>query len=186
MASEPAKCGKQRPEPARRERKGFLFICSSLAAMLCDLERVRAALRAGAQPQQVHGINALTREAAGQNSTRPGQGCAHSRPLGARNHVRPHVGRGKGRARQEQEPVRSKRRKRCRSKQQRLNGPLLPLRRGTATRPCAQVVLALPSGIPARTRRNGYECLGRATRRHAPRESAHSNGQPFAIFWKSR
>ena len=61
MASEPAKCGKQRPEPARRERKGFLFICSSLAAMLCDLERVRAALRAGAQPQQVHGINALTR-----------------------------------------------------------------------------------------------------------------------------
>ena len=63
MASEPAKCGKQRPEPARRERKGFLFICSSLAAMLCDLERVRAALRAGAQPQQVHGINALTRRA---------------------------------------------------------------------------------------------------------------------------
>ena len=31
--------------------------------MLCDLERVRAALRAGARPQQICGINSLTRRA---------------------------------------------------------------------------------------------------------------------------
>ena len=37
---------------------------SSLArTMLCDLERVRAALRAGAQPQQVYGIDGLTKRA---------------------------------------------------------------------------------------------------------------------------
>ena len=31
--------------------------------MLCDLERVRAALRAGAQPQQIFGTDSLTRRA---------------------------------------------------------------------------------------------------------------------------
>ena len=31
--------------------------------MLCDLERVRAALRAGAQPQQVYGIDGCTKRA---------------------------------------------------------------------------------------------------------------------------
>ena len=31
--------------------------------MLCDLERVRAALRAGAQPQQIYGIDGCTRRA---------------------------------------------------------------------------------------------------------------------------
>ena len=31
--------------------------------MLCDLERVRAALRAGAQPQQIFGMDNLTRRA---------------------------------------------------------------------------------------------------------------------------
>ena len=31
--------------------------------MLCDLERVRAALRAGARPQQVYSIDACTRRA---------------------------------------------------------------------------------------------------------------------------
>ena len=37
---------------------------SSLArTMLCDLERVRAALRAGAQPQQVYGIDRCTKRA---------------------------------------------------------------------------------------------------------------------------
>ena len=37
---------------------------SSLArTMLCDLERVRAALRAGARPQQVYGIDGCTRRA---------------------------------------------------------------------------------------------------------------------------
>ena len=34
-----------------------------LETMLCDLERVRAALRAGARPQQICGINSLTRRA---------------------------------------------------------------------------------------------------------------------------
>ena len=37
---------------------------SSLArTMLCDLERVRAALRAGARPQQVYGIDGCTKRA---------------------------------------------------------------------------------------------------------------------------
>ena len=31
--------------------------------MLCDLERVRAALRAGAQPQQIYGIDGCTKRA---------------------------------------------------------------------------------------------------------------------------
>ncbi len=36
---------------------------SSLATMLCDLERVRAALRVGAQPQQIFGKDNLARRA---------------------------------------------------------------------------------------------------------------------------
>ena len=32
-----------------------------LETMLCDLERVRAALRTGARPQQIHGKNSVTK-----------------------------------------------------------------------------------------------------------------------------
>ena len=32
-----------------------------VGTMLCDLERVRAALRSGARPQQIHGKNSVTK-----------------------------------------------------------------------------------------------------------------------------
>ena len=101
------------------------------------------------------GLPDQARSEARHNSAWPGRGCAHPGALWARDQAGPPVGRATGRARQEQEPVRSKMGNAGPSRQQRLNGLVLPLRRGTATKPCAQVVLALPSGIPARTRRNG-------------------------------
>ena len=59
-----ARAGAQRGVKART--------ASSLATMLCDLERVRAAQRAGAQPQQVYGIDGCTKRAKQPDTTAHG------------------------------------------------------------------------------------------------------------------
>ena len=59
MVSELAERGRQRPESVREEGKEEHF--RSFSEMLGDVERVRAALRAGAQPQQVCGKDSLTK-----------------------------------------------------------------------------------------------------------------------------
>ena len=107
-----------------------------------DLERVRAALRVGAQPQQVYSIDGCTKRAKQPDTIAHGpDGDVLILVRLMRDHAGAPVGRGKGRARQEQEPMRSRKGEAGPlRKQTRLNGLMLPLRRGNATEPCAQVV----------------------------------------------
>ena len=110
--------------------------------MLGDSERVRAALRAGAQPQQICGKDSLTRRTLKPDTIAhcpDGDvlilarfsrvtllGRMWDEQMAAKSRSRsPHVKR-----REEPVPADSKW----------LNGPMLPLRCGNATKPCAQVV----------------------------------------------
>ena len=142
MASELASARQAEARAGARRGVVNARTASSLArTMLCDLERVRAALRAGAQPQ-VYGIDGLTKRAKQPDTIAHGPdgdalilvrhgrvtmlGRMWDEQMAAKiRSRRPHVKR-------REEPVQAD--------SKGLNGPMLPLRRGNATEPCAQVV----------------------------------------------
>ena len=117
--------------------------------MLNDSERVRVALKAGVRPQQVCGRDSLTKRVLKPDTIAygPDGDVLILARFGRMTRL--------GRMWDEQRAERSRSRSPCVIPREEpvpadskgLNGPVLPLRRGNATTPCAQMVRSLSIGV---------------------------------------